>query len=809
MGITGLLPFVKNSCRPANIKDFSGSTVAIDAYSWLHKGAFSCAEKLVKGEKTDGYVHYCMKQLNLLLEARLRPIMVFDGCNLSSKEGTEKKRRDNREKTRQKGKELLCEGRIKEAREYFQRCVDVTPDMAREVIEACRRKSIDCIVAPYEADAQLAYLDKIGMAQLIITEDSDLILFGCTRIFFKMDGCGAGLLYEKEHLSKSFGNKALKFSFEKFRYMCILSGCDYLPSLHGIGLAKACKFFTLTNNLDLNVVLSKLPSYLKMPKLVVPKTYIESFIKANNTFLYQLVFCPQKKTLVPLNPYPEDLSPEDMEYAGKQLPDQLARELALGYINVKTMEKFEDSWSGMPKINLSQSLVWGSQQNSVKAPPKVQVNGFKFNTPKNNVQTSPKKRRFSEMVKTEQGSMCTDEELFSMYSSNTPKRSHIDNEYLEKDPLVPCSEVKKEPTEKSLPKTHPKILNIPFRKIVRSRFFFSDCTPNKDLNSSDISICSPEVKNNNNSSTLSSDLESTGNSPISNKDSSTSDNKCQFDVGFDSETVKDSPVSTSSLANNDRCEFTIDLCEPSPVKDNKENIIHRFAKKKVSPKENIPEPALNDNLTDNSPNKLKKDSWLDIIDEECNASTSTVSSNGKASKLLDTETEESPKPVFLNNPLKKTPRSKRLTLKKLHDFKWTKETKPKFNVSQDSGVSSCNGSFDGSQETSVSSQVSEVSPFFQGPSSCDSAIDLVSDSEDVDGGSSHVDINESTPFNSKSRSGEPKALKPLNNKNSKSVKCRTLGLSRNRKNSDKGIKKESLLNFNFTRQPKKEMSATQ
>lgn len=69
-----------------------------------------------------------------------------------------------------------------------------------------------------------------------------------------MDACGGGLLFEKENLSKSFGNKALKFSFEKFRYMCILSGCDYLPSLHGIGLAKACKFFTLTTNTDLNVV---------------------------------------------------------------------------------------------------------------------------------------------------------------------------------------------------------------------------------------------------------------------------------------------------------------------------------------------------------------------------------------------------------------------------------------------------------------------------------------------------------------------------------------------------------------------------
>ena len=49
-------------------------------------------------------------------------------------------------------------------------------------VKACREKGVDCIVAPYEADAQLAYLNKCGIAQLVITEDSDLVLFGCDRV---------------------------------------------------------------------------------------------------------------------------------------------------------------------------------------------------------------------------------------------------------------------------------------------------------------------------------------------------------------------------------------------------------------------------------------------------------------------------------------------------------------------------------------------------------------------------------------------------------------------------------------------------
>lgn len=51
------------------------------------------------------------------------------------------------------------------------------------LLKACRARGVDCIVAPYEADAQLAYLNKCGIAQLIITEDSDLLLFGCDKVY--------------------------------------------------------------------------------------------------------------------------------------------------------------------------------------------------------------------------------------------------------------------------------------------------------------------------------------------------------------------------------------------------------------------------------------------------------------------------------------------------------------------------------------------------------------------------------------------------------------------------------------------------
>lgn len=49
-----------------------------------------------------------------------------------------------------------------------------------------RSESIEFVVAPYEADAQLAYLSALeadkGGISAVITEDSDLVAYGCPTV---------------------------------------------------------------------------------------------------------------------------------------------------------------------------------------------------------------------------------------------------------------------------------------------------------------------------------------------------------------------------------------------------------------------------------------------------------------------------------------------------------------------------------------------------------------------------------------------------------------------------------------------------
>jgi exonuclease-1 len=54
------------------------------------------------------------------------------------------------------------------------------------MLQLCRERHITYIVAPFEADAQIAFLQQNGFADIAISEDSDLLVYGCDQVcFFK------------------------------------------------------------------------------------------------------------------------------------------------------------------------------------------------------------------------------------------------------------------------------------------------------------------------------------------------------------------------------------------------------------------------------------------------------------------------------------------------------------------------------------------------------------------------------------------------------------------------------------------------
>ncbi|KIH54821.1 XPG I-region [Ancylostoma duodenale] len=108
--------------------------------------------------------------------------MVFDGRPLPAKKNTNDERRQRRTENVKAAELLLSEGKINEAVDKFKRATSITLEVVESTIEHFRTyKNVDVIVSPYESDAQLAFLVNEGLADVVVTEDSDLIAFGCEK----------------------------------------------------------------------------------------------------------------------------------------------------------------------------------------------------------------------------------------------------------------------------------------------------------------------------------------------------------------------------------------------------------------------------------------------------------------------------------------------------------------------------------------------------------------------------------------------------------------------------------------------------
>ncbi|KAJ3357758.1 Rad2 nuclease [Kappamyces sp. JEL0680] len=303
--------------------------------------------ELAQDKSTEKFVAFCMKRVKLLEDNGIIPFLVFDGDRLPMKKATEQERRKQvkrrlnarRRATRKaQGLAFLEKGETAKAMECFQTSVNITPEMAYAFIKALKQAKVQYVVAPYEADAQLAYLDKVGKIDAVLTEDSDLLSFGCSRVIYKLGQDGKAI----EIRASAIGNiKEMRcWTIERFRQMCILAGCDYLASPPGIGVKKAIK---LLENCDAYTLIKSWKTWghaVKAPKLA--PQYFESFRLADLTFQHQRVYDAATESLVPLSAFPADfdLTDEISNAIGPAMEPHVAKGIAEGRLHPETKEPF-------------------------------------------------------------------------------------------------------------------------------------------------------------------------------------------------------------------------------------------------------------------------------------------------------------------------------------------------------------------------------------------------------------------------------------------------------------------------------------
>lgn len=353
-------------------------------------------------ERCTGYV---IKRITALRDASgAQLLVVFDGATPPIKEKECLERSDKRKEAAKERDEPLDAD--EEARVNSKRRVRAARragagnnhnDIIVEVMKALRREQIPFLVAPYEADGQLAYFQSVkGMIDLVVTEDSDLIAHGCHSILYKTceePGNVSGILVQRGDLSaKGLVPKCLSlvdFSDVMLAVMFVALGCDYCSSLRQIGSVAARDTVSLAFHGEKRQSEEerKRPALEKVFEELYKKTsennltdefkkeYEASFLAALLMYRHPMIYEPFLGKCVLLRNPPHGSDPELMDYKpyadlcsdvrrreqilGKCHGPITSTRIAEGWVNPRTKRPYENmaipSTATDPILSLSAS----------------------------------------------------------------------------------------------------------------------------------------------------------------------------------------------------------------------------------------------------------------------------------------------------------------------------------------------------------------------------------------------------------------------------------------------------------------------
>lgn len=104
-----------------------------------------------------------------------------------------------------------------------------------QIIELLNLVGIPYILAPFEAEAQCAFLEQKSLVDATATEDSDSLLFGCRKVYrYLFSRQSAPLEFSVRQISADLGLRT-----DDLITMSLFMGSDYTPGVKGIGAVNA------------------------------------------------------------------------------------------------------------------------------------------------------------------------------------------------------------------------------------------------------------------------------------------------------------------------------------------------------------------------------------------------------------------------------------------------------------------------------------------------------------------------------------------------------------------------------------------
>lgn len=265
MGIKNFYKFINKYAPSAvaltNVTKYKNSTVGIDFNLMIYKLIFSIRKNgydIKNGQKIVTHIHALLLKLIKFKEYKIIPIFVFDGKAPEIKLGVLDKRKKSWQKMYEKYKNAKTE---EEKKKYFYTKTDITSQELEDCKNLIKIFNYMVIDAPQEADSQLAQLSKNGVIKYIVSDDTDILLFGGGILLKKFS---VAENKEIQEINLDTLKKNLGFSQKDLIKLGVLLGSDYCDN-SPVSITKAFKIIKNIEESNIENECNHAITYFKKP----------------------------------------------------------------------------------------------------------------------------------------------------------------------------------------------------------------------------------------------------------------------------------------------------------------------------------------------------------------------------------------------------------------------------------------------------------------------------------------------------------------------------------------------------------------
>jgi flap endonuclease-1 len=237
--------------------------IAIDAYNVLHQFLSIIRQrdgtplKDSQGRITSHLSGLFYRTANMV-DARIKPVFVFDGAPHPLKMKTLQQRKLRKEQAEKEWKEAQARGDIETARLKAQQTSRVTDEIINQSKELLEALGIPYVDAPSEGEAQASYMVKKGDAYGVGSQDFDCLLFGAPILIRNLTSSGKRKLPGKsayvsvipELIRLKINLEQLSINQNQLVDMAIFVGTDFNKGIKGIGPKKSLDIIKKTGKIE-------------------------------------------------------------------------------------------------------------------------------------------------------------------------------------------------------------------------------------------------------------------------------------------------------------------------------------------------------------------------------------------------------------------------------------------------------------------------------------------------------------------------------------------------------------------------------